>query len=425
MRRVSFLFAALSLVACESACVSETPYDPPVGTNAAKVINGVVDKPAKYESTILIQTELASGYGAGCTATLITPHVAITARHCVSEYSDSSRTFGADYTPSKMHIWYGPEPRGTEDNLVARIVHNGASRIEDNDFAILVLQKPATTIPFAQIRLEKPPIKAEIVAVAGYGVTETDTPTTLGAGFHKRYRRESLRISYVGPIPSYYIGAREIVLGESICQGDSGGPVYDQATVALLAVTSRGGNGVRPDPMRPWAGCTGTNAVNYFTRVDGFADLIKKTVGEVGELIWEEGTAKPTQPTSKLPDPGALGAFCSASGECSSKICVETDGKKVCSQACADDKPCPSGFECAGGYCIAGSGTPTDPPVDPGPENPTPAAAPASTTSKGGCSMNSASTDATSGASMDVTFAFLLGIGLAAAATRRRTARTV
>lgn len=406
MRRVPLLLSAVVL----AACVSESSGEGPVGTSTAKVINGVVDLPAKYESTILIQTEVSGGYGAGCTATLITPHVAITARHCVSEYNRGS--FGADYVPSKMYIWYGSEPRGAWDNTVARIVHNGATSIDNNDFAILVLKEAATKIPFAQIRLAKPPVKSEVVAVAGYGVTEKDTPTTLGAGLHKRYRRENLRIAYVGPVPSYYIGSREIVLGESICQGDSGGPVYAQGSVALLAVTSRGGNGQREDPARPWAGCVGSNAVNYFTRVDGFADLIKKTVAEAGEVIWEEGEPKPEQPTTKLPDPGSLGAVCAIGSECASKICVEYDGKKTCSQACSDESPCPAGFNCAGGYCLEGE-PPAEPPVEQPVEEPTPAADPGAVTEKkGGCSYGANGADAP--------LALVVGLGLALTATTRR-----
>jgi hypothetical protein len=411
MRRVSSLCAVLGVTAL-FACVAE-PQTESIGKVSSKVIYGVVDTaPEKYPSTILIQTELSGGYGAGCTATLITPHVAITARHCVSTYNESTRTFGADYTPSKMYIWYGAEPRGSWDNNVVKIVHNGASRIENNDFAIIVLAKAATTIPFAPVRLEKPPVKGETVAAAGYGVTETDTPSTLMAGLHKRYRRENLRISYVGPIPSYYIGDREIVLGESICQGDSGGPIYDQSTVALLAVTSRGGNGQRPDPTKPYVGCVGSSTVNYFTRVDGFADLIKKTVTEVGELVWEEGTPKPEQPTTKLPDPGTLGAFCSAPTECASKLCVDFGGSKVCSQVCDDATPCPEGFSCNGGYCAKSTEPTPDPGTDPPPgETPAPAADPGNTTSKGGCA---------SSRSADTSFAVLLGIGLALAVTRRR-----
>lgn len=402
MRRFPLLAAAVVLSAC---AVSSEPEA--IGRSAAPVINGVVDLPAKYNSTILIQTVLTGGYGAGCTGTLITPHVVVTARHCVSEYDEKTRIFGADYKPENMYIWYGAEPRGKEDNTVARIVHPAGKSIEDNDIALLVL-KNAATIDFAQIRLTKPPIKGEVVAVAGYGLTTLDTgsPTDL----HKRYRREDLRITAVGPVASYGIGAKEIVLGESICQGDSGGPVWAQASVALLAVTSRGGNGKSPTATQPYLGCTGSNAFNLFTRVDSFADLINKTAAEVGEKVWEEGTTKPEPPKVPVPDPGALGAVCASPTECASKLCVAWEGSQVCSQACDDATPCPTGFACDGGFCLKGAAV--DPGVTPGGDPPVPAATTTTTTTS--CSVGDV------GASNGAFGLFGLALALVAARSRRR-----
>jgi len=379
MRRV-----LVPLVFLLSACVSTTEHEGPLGTSSAKIIYGVIDKPAKYDSTLLIQTAVSGTTAAGCTATLITPHVAITARHCVSEYS-SGTGFGADYAPSNMYVWYGAEPYGAGDNRVVRIVHNGGTSIADNDFALVVLKDAVTRVSFSPIRLAKPPLKGETVAVAGYGVTETDTGAP-ELQLHKRFRREDLKISYVGPVPTYYIGAREIMFGESICQGDSGGPVYAQGTGALLAVTSRGGNGQREEPTKPWIGCVGTATYNYFTRVDGFADLIRKTVADVGEILWEEGAPKPTQPTAKLPESGTLGSYCSAANECVSRICVNWAGSTVCSQKCNEAAPCPMGFECAGEYCVR-SAEPEPAPEEPAPAEPAGSAAPRATES-GGCSMS-------------------------------------
>lgn len=403
MRRLPLLAAVVAL----AACTVQSSEPAPVGHSSAPVINGEVDTPVKYNSTILMQIDLGGGSGAGCTGTLISPHVVITARHCVSEYNESKRTFGADYLPSQFYIWYGTEPRGRQDNLVARVVHPPGMSIENNDIAILVLKDKAT-IDYAPIRLTKPPVKNETVAVAGYGLTNTDTgtPTEL----HKRYRRENLKIALVGPATTYGVGDKEIVLGESICQGDSGGPVYAQGTVALLAVTSRGGNGKSPTTAQPYLGCVGTNTFNLFTRVDGFADLINKTVAEVGEKIWEEGQPKPEQPTTPVPDPGALGAVCGIGADCASKICVEWDGSKVCSQACSDAAPCPSGFECNGGYCLKATAT-TDPGTDPGTTNPTPAATTTTTTTS--CSVGVVGAGSSWG--------FLgLALGLAAVTRRRR-----
>jgi hypothetical protein len=399
MRRIAFtVFALASLALGASACASGSPESvrgEGVGQSKSAVINGVLDKPAKYNSVLLIETLLdaSTGEAAGCTGTLISPHVLITARHCVSTLNESTGVFGADWKPENMNVWYGPEPRGTPDLYVARIVHPAGTTIDNNDFAMLVL-KSAATAPFSPIRLAAPPKTGEKTAVAGYGLTtmDTGTPTSL----HSRYRRENISILAVGPQPMYYLGSKEIIMGESICQGDSGGPVFDETTSALLAVTSRGGNGTMPTASAPYAGCTGSRAYNIFTRVDGFTDLIKKTVAEVGEEVWEEGTPMPTPPSMPMPDPGALGAVCAAAADCGSKLCASKDGvSHVCTQACSDSKPCPGGFDCVGGYCFA-SDPSTDPGTDPGTDpaaDPNAAVDDGGTTKKGGCSTSGGAGD--------------------------------
>jgi V8-like Glu-specific endopeptidase len=417
MRRIAFTVFALAAVTA-SACASGSPEDvrgEGVGQSKSAVINGVIDKPAKYESVLLIETLIdpSTGEAAGCTGTLISPHVMITARHCVSTLNESTGVFGADWKAENMAIWYGPEPRGTPDLGVARIVHPAQSTIDNNDIAILVL-KTAATRPFSPIRLAAPPKTSEKVAVAGYGLTtmDTGTPTSL----HNRYRRENLSVLAVGPQPMYGLGSKEIILGESICSGDSGGPVFDQATSALLAVTSRGGNGTKPTASAPYAGCTGSRAYNIFTRVDGFTDLIKKTVAEVGEEVWEEGSPMPTPPSMPMPDPGALGAVCAGPADCGSKVCASKDGtESVCTQACSDSKLCPDGFDCLGGYCFAKDPS-TDPGTDPGTDpaaDPNAATDDGGTTKKGGCS--------TSGGAGDPAAAMLLvaaGLMLSRRSTR-------
>ena len=368
MRRLPLLAAAVLLSAC---AVSSEPEA--VGRVSAPVINGVVDTPAKYNSTILIQTELSGGYGAGCTGTLITPHVVVTARHCVSGYDEGTRKFGADYDPAKMYIWYGSEPRGSEDNGVARIVHPSGMYIENNDIALLVLKK-AATIDFAQIRLTKPPVKSETVAVAGYGLTTTDTGTppvstsataarTCGSRGRPRHelrpRREGDR-------------ARRVDLpGRLRRSGVRAG------RVALLAVTSRGGNGER-DGLAPYVGWRrhqhvqplhARRRVHRPHREDGR----RGRRGPLGRGRAEAGAAD-----DAVPEPGALGAICAA-GASARRRSASSGRAQVCSQPCSDTKPCPGGFACTGGYCIA-STEPAPPTEQPPGDEPAPPQAITTTT---------------------------------------------
>lgn len=389
MTRSSFVAPALAFVALAGCSgTSEGPTEgPALGTSKAAVINGAIDKPEKYPATVMIETvvDVAKGLGAGCTGTLISTRVVVTARHCVSNYNESTGTFGADYNKANMHVWYGAEPRGTPDNSVVKVVYPPSTRIDNADFALIVLAKAATP-NFAPVRLTKPPKTGASVAVAGYGLSN-DGVTSGPTAFHPRYRREGLNILAVGPAGGY-LGAKELMLGESICSGDSGGPVYDAASGALLAVTSRGGNGTRPTASQPWLGCVGSKTYNIFTRVDGFADLITTTLAEVGEVPWEEGGTKPPPPTTPPgPAPGEVGATCGVGSDCSTGLCIEYEGKKFCSKACGDKSACPASMDCVGGYCVPGAATPppTEPPVDDAGTGDPPAADPGETTKKGGC----------------------------------------
>ncbi len=413
--RFSPSFFVLGLVAsplCVGCSSGGPTEDPSVAQASAPVINGSIDKPEKFPATVLIETlvDPAKGLGAGCSGTLVGTRVVVTARHCVSNYDERTRNFGADYDKANMHVWYGAEPRGTPDNSVIKIVYPPSSTIDNVDIALLVLTKPATPT-FAPIRLTKPPKTGAPVAVAGYGLSN-DGVTSSATAFHPRYKREGLNIAAVGPAGGY-VGTKELVLGESICSGDSGGPVYDGYSGALLAVTSRGGNGTAPSASQPWAGCVGSKTYNIFTRVDGYADLIRATLAEVGEVPWEEGTPKPTPTTPPGPTPGDVGATCAGPSDCTSKLCISYDGKNLCSQKCTDKSTCPAGMDCAGGFCVPGAPAPVDPPAEDAGTDP-PAATPASEpTTKGGCTTAPGSSGAPS-------LAFGLVAGLAVLVTRRR-----
>lgn len=345
MRRVALALTLFAASACGGA------DEGPVGTTRAAVVFGEPDVPPRYDATILIRGPVL------CTGTLISPHVAVTARHCVSSF-EKGVGFGANFRPSELEVFYGAEPRAERDNVVVRIVHNGEQPLGDNDLALIVLERAATAVPFAAVRLSSEPQKGEAVAVAGYGVTDTGT-------VGERYRREDLSVHYVGPIITLRLGERELMIGESVCRGDSGGPLYARASSALIAISSRGSNGQPEDAAKPWTACVGSATINYYTRTDSFAALIRATVHEVGERTWEEGKPRPEQPN-------------------------------VTVVACTDTASCEAGRECRDGFCLR------LPEPEPAPADP---AAPPPKTTDGGCAIGRRAT--ASGATLVLALALL------------------
>ncbi len=358
-----------SLLALSSTLVAGCGGDAspaPLARSSAAIIGGVLDDSAN-DDVVLVQIDLGGGNASNCTGTLIAHEVVLTARHCVTAVG-AGYDLGADVAPSTIAVWLGATPLGAPDAYGAKLVHDGATNLHDHDLALVVLDRRIGT-QLSPLRLGAPPTRGETVKVVGYGLTQADT--TLPSAPHQRYRRDGLSIAELGPgafqAPiGYDLGSNELAVGESICEGDSGGPLQDEASGALVGVTSRGGNG-QPSSPYPFSGCTGSNAMNTFTRVDAFATLIGDTIRSVGEEPWLEGSPEPAAPAGS-----PMGGACVGIGDCAPHLaCIAHDGAGVCSTSCRT-APCPSGFDCTAGFCFAPAGAQADAGVDAPPSAPPP-----------------------------------------------------
>jgi hypothetical protein len=394
---------ALSAVLTVGCGTGEAPA--PLAQAASPIIDGVRDDETN-DDVVLIETDLGGGRATACTGTLVAHKVIVTARHCVSQIQAGSYDVAADYDPAKMYVWLGTTPLGPPDAYGAKLVHDGATNLVNHDLAVLVLDRRIGA-KLSPLRLSGPATIGETVKVVGYGLTQTDTtPLT---NLHERYQRENLAVLELGPgtffTPmTYDLASSELSLGESICEGDSGGPMKDQTSGALLAVTSRGGNGTGATPY-PFSGCLGARTVNTFTRVDDFAKLITDAIASVGEQPWLEGEPQPAAPPA-----AALGGACVGTGDCvAGTMCVSRDGTSHCSQSCRT-AACPDGFQCVSNFCFANGAVSGS---DAGTTPPTPAPA-----SSGGCAL-AAATVPTRTSELASGSAWL-ALALAGAARRRR-----
>lgn len=275
VRAAVWLGSVMLMTAC-SAGERDT-----LSTRKSPIIRGVVDD-VRNDAVVMLVHQRTAQSGSRCSGTLIGRTVVATARHCVSD-EPSPGVLGADYDPASLFVYAGVSPQITEAH-VRRIVHDGAATLDDHDFALLVLDRPIGD-SIASVRLAAPPTDGESVLAVGYGTTELDDAPS--APTHTRYRRDALTVLLVGPAAEYKIGGHELVVGESTCQGDSGGPLMNAQTGALIAVSARGGNGRPPTATEPWAPCIAP-VYNLFTRIDGFAALIRATLADVGQTPQEE-----------------------------------------------------------------------------------------------------------------------------------------
>lgn len=398
MDQVRSLVGGSLLAVCLSSFVGCGGGDPggPLGQQGSPIIHG---EPSPESENAAVAVVLTSGGGlaGSCSGVIVAPTIVLTARHCVSKTAEGGlactkegTSLGgggvlSDHPPNDLAILVGPKASFSFSARGKKVIHDGAKNLCNHDFAIILLDKPITGTPIAPIRLNNPPTKGDLVTAVGWGTS--DSP-----GIARRHRTD-IPITAVGPASyrSSGVGPAEFAIGEGICSGDSGGPAFDQKTGAVVGLVSRGGNG-NPSPSSAVDSCIDTadyKTANFYTRTDGFKDMILAAFAEAGEKVWAEGEPDPRK--------AAFGETCGGPDDCRSAWCLGAGGKNFCSQVCNDATPCPEGYVCndVGGtnLCVPA---------------PAPAPAASSGSSGGGCATGASSTGASSAGLVGLAFAFAL-----------------
>jgi trypsin len=360
------------VAAALSACA---PAPPPsaVAERGQAITNGTNDDADSGVVALLQGSTLV------CTATLIAPHLLLTAAHCLPDGAMPQAYFGTapgDGGPSVAIAAVRRHPAFDETQLT-------------NDIAMAVLADAApagaTPWPLPAAPLDDSAL-GQPLRLVGFGRTAADDTTAprKRAGTTTLSSLTALQLMFT-PSPS------------QTCEGDSGGPAFATAggVEAIVGVTSSGD-----------AACA-TMATD--TRVDAYADAFiapfvaatAEGAAGAGDRCWyasncaaaaggctpaiDDATLSFCAPScdggcpaglqclagsdgSKLcrhaaPSPGAQGSRCSDDDACAAGSCVapRIGAATVCAQSCFSDLPgfCGAGFDCvavaggSGSACFA------------------------------------------------------------------------
>ncbi len=292
---------AFALLAAALGCAERAPREDPT-INTASIVDGEASG-SDQDGVVLLRATSKTG-DLLCSASLVAPNLIITARHCVSYYTDGlfSCTVNGELTgnlngagelglhvPADSLEVYG---RKTPRRVLARglrVLSTLSPAICVNDLAFVVLDQ-AVDLPIVPLRLGRSAELNESVTLVGYGLDGQQSSLDFSRG--ARRQKTGLIIAGVGP-DSVADGVKDvppralILHGPSGCIGDSGGPLLAATSGALLGVYS----------LQQAHDCSDPAALHQLVHVPPFQNLIDEAFAAAG--------AEPLAEPSSLPDAGS------------------------------------------------------------------------------------------------------------------------
>jgi MYXO-CTERM domain-containing protein len=338
LRRSSVLLA--SLFVC-GACAPPSS----IGALRAPIVGGTSDT-ADPGVVLVIAQQPNSQNASLCTGEVVSPHVVITAAHCVDPATVGS---GAQFT-----VYTGDNVNNATSNADFLAVQttdydhafNPSPQTLQNghDIGVVILKSALSITP---LPMNRTPVDNSMrgmpVRLVGYGITSGTDTTGMTAGIK---RTTNTTLYQFDPLLLYFNDPNHLT-----CEGDSGGPAFmmlDGTTEVIVGITSFGDQG-----------CTQGGAD---TRIDDYADAF------VEPFIMQYDPPPPpdmSQPPVTFDDggtvsfpPGSVGAACTDSSDCSSQICAKQGSGGFCTAACDPSvtDSCPLETHCGtidtGHYCL-------------------------------------------------------------------------
>jgi secreted trypsin-like serine protease len=306
----------LLFLLCPLAC-----SDPDISIERRPIVGGTIDN--GDPSVMLMfggsRSDVSGFQGGTCTAEVISPHLLITAGHCVVDFGPDARFgissggFRGDYAVKGGYAH--PDYVANPDPSLG------------HDIAVLITDQAMTETP---LELNRSPLTADLVGqpvrMVGFGIVAADADNTSGV---KRQTTTTLSSYDDGLLIFDNNGVH------GTCEGDSGGPAFMMlgGVEKIAGITSFGDS----------VDCTGSG---YDTRIDTNLDFIDSYV-RLADPPPPDMAAPPDAPVWNGHYPiGTAGAGCHSASECYSGLCT-SGGERYCTQSCAVGAgQCPLGTHC-------------------------------------------------------------------------------
>jgi secreted trypsin-like serine protease len=304
--------------ACSSA--------PAVGEQSQAIINGTLETDTDDPNVMLLFSQVpGSMSGFLCTCEVVSPHVVLTAAHCVapSEVGDGAKFIvfsGSDFNTTPLPA--DKILKVTETHFFPTFFYNPMNGADQDDIAVAILEQPIAVAPMPYNHFPLPATtKGAAGRIVGYGMTDGHDGNTAG-------------VKHQAPTMIFDFSPDTVTLfdhSHSNCEGDSGGPSLTMldGKERIAGLTQVG-----------YVGCP-VNMASTSTRVDKYASFV-------------DGYVNQFDPPAVAP-----GGACTADTDCGGLPCLSG----ICAQPCdpaAMTSMCPIGTTCSDvdgkTMCAKGSG---------------------------------------------------------------------
>lgn len=326
------------------------------GSERSAIIGGTTD--ANDPSVVLVYAQTSSQLGSICSGEVVSPHMVLTAAHCVDPAVLKTTTaqfgifLGSDINDQAQtndkNNWLDVASTAFDPQFDVNSLGSGHDIGEVTTTTVI----PRDLLPVHQTKLTVNDI-GKSLRLVGFGISSgTDTQgTTAGTR-----RTVGTHVTDVDSNLVYFGDSQH-----NVCEGDSGGPAFMDVNgvSTIVGVTSFGDKTCAQGGADTDVGAYYDSFIApHIAAAEGNPPPTHTTSTKDGGTTSTSGTDAGGTSTGTT-DPGTqLGGMCSAASECMSGICTEGGKEQYCTQSCNldDASSCPPSMHCqtvsGAPYCV-------------------------------------------------------------------------